>query len=195
MASFKKYLRDLDNEQSVVYTFGRFNLFTKGHQELWKFVSKEARKVKGDGIIFTSFVQNQKKNPLAPQDKIMYIRKVLPKGLRISDDTTLKTPFQILEDLIKKGYTNIKFVVGADRRNDFNDMYKYAKQWSDGEARLQIVSFSGNRRIGDYSGTKMREYVKENDFEGFRNDLPDGFTEKEAREIFEKTKIGLGLDV
>jgi len=56
--SFKKYMNDLENEKSVVYCFGRFNPMTKGHQALWDFVAKQAKKIKGDGIIFTSLSQN-----------------------------------------------------------------------------------------------------------------------------------------
>ena len=191
--SFKKYIQDLENEKSAVFVFGRFNVFTKGHQALWEYVAKEARKQKADGLIFTSFSQNSKKNPLNPQDKIMYIKKVLPKGTSISNDTSLKNAFQITEKLIKDGYTRLTFVVGADRINDFNALHKYVKEWSDGQAKIKIVSFSGKERIGDYSGTRMRELVKENNFKEFAKDLPDGFTKKEQMEIFEKTKIGLGL--
>jgi len=191
--SFKNYLDDLEKEKSVVYTFGRMNPMTKGHQALWDFISKEARKYKADGIIYTSFSQNTRKNPLNPKDKIMYIQKVLKKGARISQDQSIKNAFTALEDLIKKGYTSIKFVVGADRKHDFNDLKKYCKQWSNGEARIDIISFSGDSRIGDYSGTKMRQLAKENNFKAFREDLPSGLTLKDAQEIFDKTRIGLGV--
>lgn len=189
---FKKYIKNLDDQKSVVFAFGRFNVFTKGHQALWDFIEKQAKKVRGDGIVYTSFSQNVKKNPLHPNDKIYYMKKVIKKA-RVSDDTSLKNAFQIAEDLVKKGYTNIQFIVGADRKNDFDAMKKYVKQWSDGEATLEIISFSGTSRIGNYSGTRMRNLAKEDDFEGFANDLPKGFSKKEQEEIFEKTKIGLGL--
>ena len=191
--SFKKFMKDQEEENSVIFCFGRFNVMTQGHQALWEYIGKQARKMKADGIIFSSFSQNQKKNPLSPGDKIQYIRKVLPKGTTISDDSSLKTAFQITEKLIKDGYTNLTFVVGADRINDFNSLHKYTKEWSNGEARINIVSFSGNSRIGDFSGTKMREQAKDQNFEGFANDLPKGFTKKEAKEIFNKTRAGLGL--
>ncbi len=189
---FKNYIKDLDNEKSVVFTFGRFNVFTKGHQALWDFVYKQSKKIRGDGVIYTSFSQNSKKNPLAPNDKIYYMKKVIKKS-RVSDDTSLKNAFQIAEDLVKKGYTKIQFIVGADRKNDFDAMKKYVTQWSDGAANLEIISFSGTSRIGNYSGTRMRTLAKEDNFKEFAADLPDGFSVKEAGDIFEKTKIGLGL--
>lgn len=189
---FKKYIKDLDNEKSVVFAFGRFNVFTKGHQALWDFIEKQSKKIRGDGIVYTSFSQNVKKNPLHPNDKIYYMKKVIKKA-KVSDDTSLKNAFQIAEDLVNKGYTKIQFIVGADRKNDFDAMKKYVKDWSDGEATLEIISFSGTSRIGNYSGTRMRTLAKDDNFEEFADDLPKGFTKKEANEIFEKTKIGLGL--
>ena len=189
---FKSYLKNLDDEKSIVFTFGRFNVFTAGHQFLWDFVEKQAKKIRGDAQIFTSFSQNAKKNPLTPQDKIMYMRKVI-KTASVSDDTSLKNAFQITEDLIKKGYTNLQFVVGADRRNDFDALKKYTKEWSEGRATIEIISFSGSSRIGNYSGTRMRQLAKEDNFEEFSDDLPKGFNKSDKEEIFKKTKIGLGI--
>ncbi len=190
--SFKSYLKNQEDEKSIVYTFGRFNPFTKGHQALWEFVEKQAKKIRADATVYTSFSQNQKKNPLTPQDKIIYMRKIIKKA-RVSDDTSLKNAFQITEDLIKKGYTRLQFVVGADRKNDFDSLKKYAKQWSDGAATVEIISFSGNSRIGNYSGTRMRTLAKEDNFKDFAADLPAGYSKKEQEEIFEKTKNGLGV--
>ncbi len=191
--SFKKYINKLENQKSVVYAFGRFNPPTKGHQALWDFVSKQAKKIRGDGIIFTSLSQNARKNPLSFQDKIWGIKQGLPKGVSISNDTSLKNTFQIAEKLVKDGYTNIQFIVGADRIGDFDSLHKYVNQWSDGNAQIEIISFSGKSRIGNYSGTRMRELVKAGDFEGFFNDLPTGFSKKDALKFFNKVKEGLGI--
>ena len=190
---FKKYINDLEDEKSVVYAFGRFNPPTKGHEALWKFVAKQAKKIRGDGIIFTSLSQNAKKNPLNFSDKVWAISKGLPRGLSVSNDTSLKNTFQIAEKLVKDGYTRIQFIIGADRIGDFDSLKKYVNQWSDGAARIDIISFSGNSRIGNYSGTRMRELAKNDDFEGFMKDLPAGFNKKDALFLFNKVKEGMNL--
>ena len=174
-----------------MFTFGRFNIFTRGHQFLWEFVEKQAKKIRADAIIYSSYSQNPKKNPMHPSDKIFYMKKVIKS--KVSDDASLKNAFMIAEDLVKKGYTKIQFIVGADRKNDFDAMKKYVNQWSDGKSTLEIISFSGKSRIGNYSGTRMRNLAKENNIEEFIADLPKGFSKKEQLEIFEKTKTGLGL--
>ena len=191
--SFKNYMKNLEDEKSVVYTFGRFNVFHKGHAELWKFVDKQSKKIKADGIIFSSISQNAKKNPLSFNDKILYIKKILPKGLHVSNDTSLKNTFQIAEKLVNDGYTRIQFIIGADRIGDFDTLHKYVKQWSDGNSTIEIISFSGKSRIGNYSGTRMRTLAKEDNFEDFFKDLPKGFSERDAGKLFQKVKDGMGL--
>jgi len=190
---FKKYINDLEDEKSIVYTFDRFNPPTKGHEALWKFVAKQAKKIRGDGVIFTSLSQNAKKNPLHFPDKIWAISKGLPQGLTVSNDTSLKNTFQIAEKLVKDGYTRIQFVIGADRVGDFDSLKKYVEQWSNGTARIDIISFSSDSEIGNCTDTRIREIVKNNDFEGFMKDLPSGFTRKEAKVLFDKVKEGMNL--
>ena len=189
--SFKKYITDLENQKSIVYCFGRFNPPTKGHAALWEFVAKHARKIKGDGVIFTSLSQNARKNPLTFGDKVWAIKK--GTKLDVSNDTSLKNTFQIAEKLVKDGYTRIVFVIGSDRIGDFDSLHKYVREWSDGNAEVEIVSFSGKSRVGNYSGTRMRQLAKDNDFEGFFADLPKGFSKRDAQTLFDKTKAGMGL--
>lgn len=190
--SFKKYLKSKVSEDTpgVAFVFGRNNPPHAGHQTNFDELGKYAKKHKMDAIIFTSLTQNPKKNPLTPGDKLYYLEKMAPSNVQVSKDTSLKTAFQILEDLVKnKGYKRIAFLVGADRENDFQSMKNYAKEWSYGEATLEVV-VSGERTEG-VSGTDMRNYVKDNDFEKFKENLPKSIKERYAEELFNKVKIGL----
>jgi len=193
--SFKKYL-ERNNTPGVVFTFGRFNPpFTTGHYENFVFLQKYAKKNKMDAIIYTSSTTNEKKNPLNFNDKVNFLQLGAPKGVQVSKDGTLKNAFQILEDLIKnKKYQRVSFVVGADRVSDFQSMKKYAKQWGEetgiGPVNLKIIE-SGKRKSG-VSGTAMRNFAKDNDFNGFKKGLAKSL-HKYAEEIFKKTREGLGL--
>ena len=191
--SFKKYINDLEDEQTMVFTFGRFNPFTKGHELLWNAVTKEGKKRKADSCIYTSWSVNEKKNPLKTADKIYYIRKVVNKKTRVSDDASLKNTQQIAKDLIAKGYTRLVLVVGADRLSDFEAMKKQVHTFSDGKTVLEVISFSGKARVGNYSGTRSRDLAKENNFEEFYADLPDAINKRDGKEMFDKVRIGLGL--
>jgi hypothetical protein len=72
-------------------------------------------------------------------------------------------------------------------------MKKYATQWGEEQGfdvEFQVVE-SGKRTPG-VSGTAMRNFAKDNDFENFKKGLAKPL-EKYAKEIFTKTKQGLNV--
>ena len=190
--SFKSYLKDLEDDNGIVINFGRMNPITKGHEELMKYMVKLAKQKKAEAKLYLSHSVNSKKNPLTFQDKLWAVEIAAPRGLEISNDTSLKNIFQVAEQLVKSGWTSLYFIVGADRIGDFDSLHKYVKEWSDGNARIEIISFSGKSRIGNYSGTRMRQLVKDNDMESFIKDLPDNFNQKNGEILFNKVKEGMG---
>ena len=194
--SFRKFLKDTSTP-GAVFCFGRFNPAHRLHASLWKFVYDYGRKNKMDSIIFTSMSTNQKKNPLAPGEKIAYIQKfcnkISPK-LQVSNDQSLKNTQQIVKSLIEKGYQRITFVVGGDRTNDFQPFIKQVQKFAeDAGASVEFKLETFSARVAGYSGTQMREYVKEGGFKSFKASLPKGLTEKESKEMFNKVREGLGL--
>ena len=70
-------------------------------------------------MLFLSQSNDNKKNPLKFEDKVKFANKFFP--IKVSTDTKLKTPFQILEELGKQGYKNVYFVVGEDRVEEFKN--------------------------------------------------------------------------
>ncbi len=194
--SFKQFhtsrMKDYDLP-GIAFTFGRFNPMTSGHYENFLVLKSYAKKHKMDPMIYTSWSQNAKKNPLTPADKLYFLNKVAPKDVKVSNDMSLKNSFSILEDLIKnKGYKRIAFLIGGDRANDFNTMKKYAQEWSSGSATLEIV-VSGQRKKG-VSGTDMRNHVKDDNFDSFADGLPPrGLTYQEKLDLFDKVKAGMGV--
>jgi len=192
--SFKQYL-DKNKTPGIVFTFGRFNPpMTTGHYENFLFLQKYGKKFNMEPVVYTSSTQNAKKNPLNFNDKVKYLQLGVPKGVKVSNDGTMKNAFQILEDLIKnKKYQRIAFVVGEDRVQDFQSLKKYAEQWGKEvgiNVEFKIVK-SGARKEG-VSGSTMRNYVKEGDFESFKKSLAKTL-QRYAEEIYQKTRDGLGI--
>jgi len=127
MITYKEYLiqRLLEVEtKGIIFTFGRMNPMTKGHEENINEMVKIAKENKLTPILYTSFTQDSKKNPLSFKDKILYIKKFFKQGnLEVSTDTKLKNAFQILEEL-GKTHKTVYFIVGEDRVSDFQSMKK-----------------------------------------------------------------------
>lgn len=196
MNKFKNYLERVDlyleniisesSNDTVVFLLGRFNPITRGHEENILFAKKLAKQKGADYIVYTTQTQDSQKNPLDFDTKIKYIKKFF--NVTVGTDKTLKTPWQIGEALSKK-YSNLIFVVGEDRVQDFERMKEYKDKW--GVDSIEIVK-SGDRQEG-VSGTDMRNYVKLNNFEKFKENLPSEASQKDAEDLFELVKKGLKI--
>ena len=88
--------------RSVVFTFGRFNPPTVGHEVLIKAVESVARAKGGDYLIFPSHSQDARKNPLTQSEKIKYMKKMFPGYRRNIVASTGKTALEIAVELYEK---------------------------------------------------------------------------------------------
>jgi len=185
------------SSKSVVFTFGRFQPPTSGHQLLINKVIKEASKLRAEHRIYPSHSQDSKQNPLSHKDKVLYMRKMFPKA-DIVDDKKAKTPYHVLESLSKEGYKKVYFIVGGDRVSEFkNGMKKYVGK--DGYDFDVFEVLSAGRRDPDaegvvgMSGSKMRKAAQDNDFEKFTTGVPDKTPKRVAQGLFKAIRKGMGL--
>ena len=79
----------------LVFTFGRFNPPTVGHEKLLNKVAEVAGD--DDYLIFPSQTQKKDKNPLDSKTKSDYMKKMFPQHSdKIVYDTSLKTIINVL---------------------------------------------------------------------------------------------------
>ncbi len=185
---FKSYIKQLNEEKSIVYAFGRWNPPSASDAELWDFVTETAKKLRADSSIFTTTVQNIRKNPLNVHDKVEYLREAIDVSTKIVADNNLKNTYQIAEHLVSLGYTKIIFVVHESQKNDFETLKKNVRELSQGLSELHIKSFKDK----EFHQSQLRSLVKEDDFVSFSKLLPKKLKD-EAHDLFEKTRHGLGL--
>ena len=106
---------------TVVFAFGRFNPPTIGHEKLLQAAKKVA--AGGDLKIYPSRTQDNKKNPLDPDMKVSYMRKMFPDfEEQIINDAEMRSIFDVLITAGEFGYTNVNIVVGADRQAEFENL-------------------------------------------------------------------------
>ena len=176
----------------VVFTFGRFNPITIGHEKLANKVRAVARLEKGDAKIFMSHSQDKKKNPLDYLTKIKYGQKAFGKAVvRTKSNTIIK----ILQEL-EKNYTEVVLVVGSDRVesmkkliNDYNGKdynFDTIKVVSAGERDPDADDVSG------MSASKMRQLATDDDLDGFTKGLPK-LLQRDAKNIMYDVRKGLKL--
>ena len=174
----------------MVFTFGRFNPPTKGHQLLLDVVLAQASANQADHAIFMSKTQNSKKDPLDWDFKNRIFRLASPNA-NIVDFSEVKTPFQALEKIAKDGYKKVWFIAGSDRVAEFqNAMSPYAKEWG---IDYFAVKCAGDRNnfTDDVKGTsssKLRSHAMHNRFKDFCEGLATGIPEEMQIEIFSKIR-------
>jgi len=189
----KENILEQADSRSVVFTFGRFQPPTSGHQLLIDKVVKEAQKRGAENKIYPSHSNDKKQNPLSHKDKVLYMRKMFPKA-NIVDDPKAKTPFQVLTALEKEGYNNVYMVVGGDRVSEFKTrMTKYADAFD----TFEVIS-AGHRDpdaegVVGMSGSKMRQAAVDRDFDKFLTGVPEKVPKRISLKLFKSIRKGMGL--
>ena len=117
----RRFLELIEQKENVVFTFGRFNPPTTGHEKLIQKVASVAGS--SPFRIYPSYSQNQKKDPLPFTLKIAYMRKMYPKYARnIVADKDARTAINIATKLYDEGFKNVTMVVGSDRVREFSSL-------------------------------------------------------------------------
>jgi len=184
----------MSNDITVV--FGRFNPPTIGHEKLLQAAEKAAQG--GDFKIYPSRTQDAKKNPLDPDMKVSFMRKMFPKYEdQIVNDAEMISIFNVLTTAYEEGYKNVNIIVGADRQAEFENLAnKYNKDLYDFK---QIRVISAGVRDADAEGvegmsaSKMRKAVADDDYEAFKKGTPKGLNDGETRSLYDAVRAGMGV--
>ena len=186
---------------TCVFTFGRFNPPTTGHEKLIDRVAAEAKKVAGAPYyIFASHSENPKKDPLPYSKKVAYMKKMFPKQARNIIVDKARNVFEIAVSLHNKGHKSIVMVVGSDRVTEFDGLLnKYngveARHGYYGFDEIKVVS-AGERDpdaegVTGMSASKMRAAAGANEFDQFKLGLPKGF--KDGEKLFKDVRTFMGI--
>ena len=193
----------------AVAAFGRLNPPTTGH----KAMVDEIKKVPGDHFLFLSHSQGAKspdakpgtktgenKDPLSFEEKLPLVKQAFP-GITVgSADVT--TPLHMATKLYKMGYTDLIVVAGSDRMPGYKALFpKYNGQSGPhGEYKFNSIEYVELTRDEDAEGvsgmsaSKLRQAVRNDDFDSFKAGLLAGNAEqlfKVFKERLAKDSIGL----
>ena len=181
---------------TLTTAFGRFNPPTAGHEKLLS----AARKAAAGGAlkIYPSRSQDPKKNPLDPDMKISYMKKIFPDyEEEIINDSEMKTIFDVLTTAFEDGYKNVNIIVGADRQAEFENLAtKYNGELYDFD-NIRVIS-AGVRDadaagVEGMSASKLRKAVADDDFKGFKSGMPKGIKDADIQAIFDAVRTGMKI--
>ena len=107
--------------ETITVAFGRFNPPTVGHGKLLAAAKKAS--TGGDLKIYPSRTQDPKKNPLDPDMKVGFMKKMFPDyAENIINDDEMKSIFNVLTTADEQGYRNVNIIVGSDRQSEFENL-------------------------------------------------------------------------
>ena len=198
--SYEQFIKEARGS-TAVFTFGRFNPPTIGHEKLLKVVANTATKEGADEYVFPSHSQDAKKNPLTNDQKVVFMKMMFPKHKNSIMKTNVRTAFEAVSDLHKMNkYSKVIMVVGSDRVKEFNTVLN---KYNDVKGRhgyyrfddIDVIS-AGERDpdsdgVSGMSASKMRAAVAEGNYDVFKMGLPAGMSEKDSQTLFNAVAKGM----
>jgi len=185
---------DKKGGNTLTTAFGRFNPPTVGHEKLLG----AARKAAAGGAlkIYPSRSQDPKKNPLDPDMKVSYMKKMFPDyEEEIINDGEMKTIFDVLKTAEADGFKNVNIIVGADRQAEFENL---AQKYNGDLYNFDLIRvISAGVRDSDAEGvegmsaSKMRKAVQDDDFDAFKRGTPKGLKDADAQAVFDAVRTGM----
>ncbi len=148
--------------------------------------------------IYPSRTQDSKKNPLDPDMKISFMKKLFPDfEENIINDGEMKSIFNVLIAADEEGYKNVNIVVGADRQAEFENLAtKYNGELYNFDD-IRVVS-AGIRDadaegVEGMSASKMRKAVVDGNFKAFKSGTPKNIKDDDVQSIFNAVRSGMKL--
>ena len=200
--TYEEFIKETHGS-TAVFTFGRFNPPTIGHEKLIKVVANTASKEGGDYFVYMSRSQDAKKNPLSYDQKMMFMKLMFPKHRSAMIKTKARTAMEVAVQLHDMGhYSKLVMVVGSDRVKEFN---KILNQYNGEKNRhgfydfKQIEVISAGERDPDADGaegmsaSKMRAAVAAGDYDSFKMGVPAGVSEKDCHNLYNAVAKGMKM--
>ena len=177
----------------AVFTFGRMNPPTIGHEKVANKLRAVARAHKGDPLIYLSHSHNNDRDPLEYGDKIKLAKKAFGNIVKMSQANTI---MKVMQELEKK-YDEVVVVVGSDRVQEFKELLKKYNGKEYSFDTINVVS-AGERDpdatdATGMSATKMREAASKEDLKTFKSGLPRNL-QNDADNIMKKIRKGLNYE-
>ena len=202
--SYQQFLKE-QSGKTAVYTFGRFNPPTIGHEKLLRVVDTTSSKEGGDYFVYTSHSQDPKKNPLSHKQTINFLKLIFSKHRSHIEDSSAVTALHAASDIYDKGgYTKLMMVVGSDRVRDFSALLN---RYNDSKSKHGYYKFdsievvSAGERDPDAEGadgmsaSKMRQAVKDSDYDVFKMGLPSGTSDSISKNLYNAVAKGMKLEI
>jgi len=186
-------------EKTAVYTFGRNNPPTVGHEKLFNKTVEVAKKHNTVAHIYTSHSQDAKKNPLTAEHKVELIKHAYPEAHVASSSKEMPSMLHIAQHLHKQGHQHLVMVAGSDRVKEYQEKLHQYNGTHPGAMynfkSIQVVS-AGQRDpdaegAAGMSGTKLRGHAIAGEKEKFKSGLLSGLSDEHKEKVYHAVRKSL----
>lgn len=175
-------------ENTAVFTFGRMNPPTAGHEKLIRKVADVAKQHGTKGHIVLSHSHDDVKNPLPQDVKIKYVSQINHDVHVMGSSKESPSFLHQAKKFYQQGAKTLIMVAGSDRVAEYQKLLNKYNGHPDQFTFDSINVVSAGQRDPDaegtagISGTKMREFAKNKDLASFKKGLPKSL-QSHAKEI------------
>mgnify|MGYP000232880435 CR=1 FL=1 len=175
-------------EKKIVFSFGRMNPPTIGHEKLVNKIKSEAKTRGADARLYLSHTSNKEKDPLTYDEKAKYAGKAFD----IFKKSRARTIIEVAKELEAEGYTDITLVFGEDRDAEMGNLIK---KYNGKDFKFNSIdSVSAGKRnpkakgVEGISGTKLRELAKTGKIDEFKKALASKLSDREKTAIYNQIR-------
>jgi hypothetical protein len=159
-----------DNGSDIIFTFGRFNPPTIGHELLVDSIKDHAQRTNAIPLVISSKTHDGNKNPIPNDKKLQYIQKAF--GSEIVHPQLVDNMVDAFKVVGAHKPHKATIVVGADREKDTQRLINNnnGKEFHIPEINI-LVAGPRNLEYNDVSGasgSKARAYARDHNIEGLR---------------------------
>ena len=186
-------------EKTAVFTYGRYNPPTIGHEKLLNKVVSEAKKRSTIPHIFTSHSQDAKKNPLTSEYKVELIKHSYPEAHVGSSSKEMPSMIHIAKHLHEQGHKHLVMVTGSDRVKEMSERLTHYNGTHPGALynfkSIKVVS-AGQRDpdaegAAGMSGTKLRSHAIAGEKEKFKSGLMSKLSDEHKEQVYHAVRKAL----
>jgi hypothetical protein len=181
----KKETQKTSRKLTVV--FGKFNPPSKDHKKIFDFA--KTKSVGSDFKIYPSRSQDPKANPMDPDTKIKYMKKMFPEySDYIINDEETGTIFDVLQSAEADGYGQVLIVVGSDRVAEFRSLAIKHNGSLYNFDDIQVIPGSekdiDSNRPSESMSAKMRQSASKDDFATFKTGVTKELTDNDKEQLY-----------
>lgn len=196
---FTNFLEQAD--KTAVFSYGRYNPPTVGHEKLFNKVVNEAKKRGTIPHIFTSHSQDAKKNPLTSEHKVELIKHAYPEAHVGTSSKEMPSMLHIAKKLHEQGHHHLVMVAGSDRVKEMSEKLNQYNGTHPGALynfkSIKVVS-AGQRDpdaegAAGMSGTKLRNHAIAGEKEHFKSGLLSKLSDEHKEEVYKKVRSALKI--